>query len=242
MIYFIQADGIGHIKIGFTDSDDAVSRLATLQTGSPVPLRVLHTMPGTLEDEKNLHRRFSSASVGGEWFKATTELLAMIPLSDHRKCEGLEVTEKSVSVRVLSVGRKQFSKSMLLQLPEKSHLDWGSWLNLVVSRHNLSESPSDVVQATPLDNFLVDDIWGWVDVGQHEILDSSGNSSAYRSVIHRQNNRLYRGRDYSRPLTWLVTERNTPHSRWIIGLLLEAHRYRTDLPGLTDSDQLFIGV
>lgn len=28
MIYFIQAEGIGHIKIGFTGDDDASSRLA----------------------------------------------------------------------------------------------------------------------------------------------------------------------------------------------------------------------
>lgn len=54
MIYFIQAEGIGHIKIGFTDKDDAALRLAELQTGSPVPLRLLGVSPGDVLAEKNL--------------------------------------------------------------------------------------------------------------------------------------------------------------------------------------------
>jgi hypothetical protein len=124
MIYFVQAEGVGHIKIGYTDGESADSRLATLQTGSPVPLRILHTMPGTMEDEKNLHRRFASAGVGGEWFKAVPDLLAMIPAAERKACEGVDVAERSVSIRVLTVGRKQFTKSLLAQLPQYTAFDW----------------------------------------------------------------------------------------------------------------------
>lgn len=62
VIYFAEAVGVGLIKIGFTESLDAEVRLATLQTGSPVPLRLLGTMEGTIEEEKDLHRRFGEDS------------------------------------------------------------------------------------------------------------------------------------------------------------------------------------
>ena len=60
MIYFIQAEGVGHVKIGFTDADDADVRLATLQIGSPVPLRLLGTVQGSADEEKDFHQWVNS--------------------------------------------------------------------------------------------------------------------------------------------------------------------------------------
>lgn len=94
MIYFIQAEGVGHIKIGFTDSEDAGVRLATLQTGSPVQLRLIGTIPGTVEDEKNLHRRFASECVHGEWFKPVPHLIKMVHSGDDRNDGLMEVVDR----------------------------------------------------------------------------------------------------------------------------------------------------
>src|SRR5262245_55030947 len=116
MLYFIQAEQVGHIKIGLTDNDDALVRLATLQTGSPVPLRLLGTIPGTMQDEKDLHRRFAASKVCGEWFLPTPELLALIPAVEPLVCGKVEVVSQSVQIRVLTVGRKQFTKALLAQL------------------------------------------------------------------------------------------------------------------------------
>ncbi len=60
MIYFIQDEGIGHIKIGYTGGE-AGDRVRALQVGSAAGLVVLFTMPGTMAEEKALHERFRAA-------------------------------------------------------------------------------------------------------------------------------------------------------------------------------------
>jgi len=77
MIYFIEAVGPGHIKIGFTDKPMAI-RLALLQTGNSFPLRVLGTRPGPQWHERQLHRQFRASRIRGEWFKPVPQLLELI--------------------------------------------------------------------------------------------------------------------------------------------------------------------
>lgn len=67
MIYFIQDDTLGHIKIGFTEQEIG-DRMSALQTGSPVGLVLLLTMPGDQDVEDALHQRFDSLHLRGEWF------------------------------------------------------------------------------------------------------------------------------------------------------------------------------
>jgi hypothetical protein len=95
MIYFAEAIGVGNIKIGHTDKDDALERLAELQTGSPVPLRLLGTMPGDMLVEKDLHRRFASSRVHGEWFTPSADLLALVPSRETRINGTTEVITQS---------------------------------------------------------------------------------------------------------------------------------------------------
>ena len=71
-VYFIEAVGLDRIKIGKSQNPD--NRLATLQTGSPVPLKLLGKTPGGLSLEGKLHSEFSNSQIDREWFHATREL------------------------------------------------------------------------------------------------------------------------------------------------------------------------
>lgn len=75
MIYFVQEEGGGAIKIGFT-SGDMDARLRGLQTGCSRKLHVLATIEdGSMADEKALHEMFAEHRVFGEWFKPHKDVL-----------------------------------------------------------------------------------------------------------------------------------------------------------------------
>lgn len=77
-VYF--ADAGGQIKIGWSRKVSA--RLAQLQTGSAVPIKLLGTIPGGLALERRIHAHFAHLRTQGEWFVAAPELLAFI--ADHQ--------------------------------------------------------------------------------------------------------------------------------------------------------------
>ncbi len=77
VVYFIQCDNSdAFIKIGRTESRQC--RMQTLQTGCPYKLILLATVPGSNTLEHQLHVRFASSHLHGEWFSPTPELLAYI--------------------------------------------------------------------------------------------------------------------------------------------------------------------
>lgn len=78
-IYFVQAETIGHIKIGWTGN--LPDRLKSLRTSSPVPLRLLGAIWAEMEIERVLHGAFKEDRVCGEWFKPHALLLEYI--RDH---------------------------------------------------------------------------------------------------------------------------------------------------------------
>ena len=66
-IYIIGSTQLsGVVKIGF--SGDHSARLRCLQIGSPVPLVLLWSVPGTSAHEPALHRHFASLRIHGEHF------------------------------------------------------------------------------------------------------------------------------------------------------------------------------
>lgn len=69
-VYFI-TDGEA-IKIGYSGS--AGVRLKALQSSHPKPLRILHTIPGSMDDERRLHRQFEHLRIHGEWFRPEQDL------------------------------------------------------------------------------------------------------------------------------------------------------------------------
>jgi hypothetical protein len=75
-VYFIQADDGGPIKIGW--ALDPIARLKELQVGCPEPLSLLMTLADEGGLETQLHRRFATLRLRGEWFRAEQELAALL--------------------------------------------------------------------------------------------------------------------------------------------------------------------
>lgn len=73
-VYFIR--GGGFIKIGF--STNPLARLIDLRTASPFELELLADIPGSKDDELQIHRLFSDLHVRGEWFRDDDRILAFI--------------------------------------------------------------------------------------------------------------------------------------------------------------------
>jgi Meiotically up-regulated gene 113 len=79
IVYFI-ACGDDLIKIGHTTN--LRSRLRSLRTATPKELRVLLVIPGTRDDEQELHRKFEAHRAGREWFSRCNAITEFI--SAHR--------------------------------------------------------------------------------------------------------------------------------------------------------------
>lgn len=77
VIYFIQAELTGLVKIGWT-SFDPMSRLAKLSTGSGSPLKLLGQTIGDKKLERALHKLFAAHRQHREWFSPAPELLSFI--------------------------------------------------------------------------------------------------------------------------------------------------------------------
>lgn len=76
MIYFVQAEGGGLIKIG--TSVCLTERLRQLELIHGDGLSVLAVMPGSFDVERTLHDRFAHLWEGGEWFRDNGELTEFI--------------------------------------------------------------------------------------------------------------------------------------------------------------------
>ncbi len=234
MIYFIQAEN-GHIKIGFTDADDAMIRLASLQTGSPVLLKLLATIPGTIEEEKDLHRRFGAHRLHGEWFKPVAEILDIIPAKEALSCDGGEVVEKSVAIRVLTVGRKQFTKALFNQLPEDDCIDWDEICDEVKAElgprpyspfggskskdeQNWIDAGNSLSASWDIQKYVKGDVWGWVTI------DCKPPNDVARAIIFVRDGMLFKQFD-RKPSGFPAL-----------------YRRRFTLPGWGNKDQLFFGI
>lgn len=67
-VYLVQGGVDMPVKVGV--ARDPVARLATLQTGNHLRLRLMVVAPGGQPLEHQLHRRFKAARIpGGEWFE-----------------------------------------------------------------------------------------------------------------------------------------------------------------------------
>lgn len=74
MIYFVEAVGLKCFKVGFTEESRIYQRLMQLQSGCPVPLRLVAVLEGGKDIESRLHRRFRSSQRFLEWFDWSKDL------------------------------------------------------------------------------------------------------------------------------------------------------------------------
>lgn len=72
-IYFIVCRSLNAVKIGFTTGQPHV-RLSSFQTGCPATLELWGSVPGTMDEEKALHRAFAALHIQGEWFSLIGKL------------------------------------------------------------------------------------------------------------------------------------------------------------------------
>ncbi len=79
MIYFVQASVGGPVKIG--TAGNVKSRVADIQSCCPFPLRLLLVIDGGYAKENELHLRFASARLHGEWFRPVPELVEFIGIA-----------------------------------------------------------------------------------------------------------------------------------------------------------------
>lgn len=77
LVYFIRReDGEGPIKIGC--SDYPAGRLAAFDAGSPYPLAMIASLPGSEVLEQRFHAHFLAHWTRREWFSPAPELLQVI--------------------------------------------------------------------------------------------------------------------------------------------------------------------
>lgn len=99
MIYFIQGEKTGLIKIGM--ANDVVHRPAALQLGSPDKLTIL----GVIEDadgDHKYHARFALDWFHSEWFYPSSELMSFISRIPESKYIGFcRLAESPSASRVL---------------------------------------------------------------------------------------------------------------------------------------------
>lgn len=103
MIYFIQAETGGPVKIGF--AYDPNERLKQIQCGSPDPVRIIRIIPGSRKTEANIHQRLKASRKRGEWFDDTEEVRAFIQSVAQYDCEILN------GVAYLVLNRAEESKA-----------------------------------------------------------------------------------------------------------------------------------
>lgn len=71
-VYLITHSDHSRVKIGF--AKNVSRRLANLQNATFLDLVIFDAYPGTMFDERILHKRFWKDRVRGEWFKFSAEI------------------------------------------------------------------------------------------------------------------------------------------------------------------------
>ncbi len=77
-LYFIQQQEYPfHLKIGI--AKDCEKRLKQLQTGSAIPLKIVHIFKGQAWREKEIHKELASYHRSGEWFACNRYSVPLLP-------------------------------------------------------------------------------------------------------------------------------------------------------------------
>jgi hypothetical protein len=99
-VYFIEAIGVGVIKIGY--SGNVAERLSNLDIASPVPLVLMCAAPGSVRDERALHAFFHEHRIRGEWFARSAVVTLGKRLALSKPAEQQQILE---DIRQTVLGR-----------------------------------------------------------------------------------------------------------------------------------------
>jgi hypothetical protein len=188
MIYFALAESVPAIKIGFVEGDDANGRIAELQVGSPVKLTLLGTIPGTKQDETDLHRRFAALNLHGEWFRPEPELLAIIPQKPKLQLGKVSVEERRIEVRALTINKRQMTTNFIRQLAHRSIIAWQRIFNHCSDQPRNVESWKRHLSSLPLSHFEAGVPWGWI---MHDYVDEANYPIRKEHLVWDDGKRLY---------------------------------------------------
>lgn len=75
-VYFILCQATGRVKCGV--ASDPRTRLASLQVGSPTPLKLVAEIDGSESKERLIHRRLERWHIHGEWFHYVPDVCDVI--------------------------------------------------------------------------------------------------------------------------------------------------------------------
>lgn len=75
VVYFIEAEGLGLVKIGYSAHVEV--RIVSLATEHGCPMRLIKTFPGSRWTERWLHTLFAEHRRTGEWFDAEPVLVRL---------------------------------------------------------------------------------------------------------------------------------------------------------------------
>jgi len=79
LVYVIQEDNGGAIKIGCSSGNSFALRLPALQTGNPRELKIVAIARNqSVQYEFELHRRFAQYLIRGDWFRPVDEIAQYI--------------------------------------------------------------------------------------------------------------------------------------------------------------------
>lgn len=81
-IYFVEAEGCGRLKIGFSKTPER--RIADLRTMGGAPINVLAVVYGCQKTERRLHECFKAERQHGEWFAISERLQRFV-----KSCQAL---------------------------------------------------------------------------------------------------------------------------------------------------------
>ncbi len=154
-VYLIVSSS-GFYKVGFTKNDPR-RRVMMLRTGSSDELELIGAVPGTIEDERELHRMLAPWRVTREWFAAcpAIEYLSDVvtpfaatgkprhPLATARRKCGLTQADlaKELGVDRVTIARIEMGVTMSLKTIAKALA--------VVRRHGVELSVNDFLPASP---------------------------------------------------------------------------------------------
>lgn len=122
MIYFVQGETGGPIKIGYARNID--NRIKSLRTGCPYKLVLLGVMEGQRSDETKLHHKFAAARLQGEWFDDCAEIRAFIADTTEQRALNVVWREPPKPKSVKNPRKRYYSASWDDRVRQRGPRDW----------------------------------------------------------------------------------------------------------------------